>query len=196
MISLAENGSRINIKELAFSEPHVPKRLQSEKDFSGGIWFARSAMEGIPSLPEELKSAVDKLDHQSRLFASESNYENLKRTGTREGYLAGNFLQKSLGIKMFLIETAEHLRSENRDMSNDEAEEIKEALLSYAKSADDEGNREVFNHLQIIANYPEVLVWVAEVLTFQESTLSIPNYSQTKKIIASDMPEVPVVRKF
>jgi hypothetical protein len=192
MISLAEKEQRINIKELAFRDPQPPKRLKPEVDFSSNISWANTAMENVTFLPKRLKTSINELDLRLLLFESDNRIPILKERGTWQHLIEGNFDDQVAGLKLLLITNAESARANNRDINKTEAEGIRYNILSMIDEIGWEG---ISEHLQLVANYPEVLVWVAEVLTFQESTLTIPDYSQADEIIATK-PEMPVRRRF
>lgn len=195
MISLAERTSRISIKDLVMEEPRTPGRLRPEIDLTHGINWAHTVLEST-SLPEHFKGSIKFLDSERLvLFATETQYENMKKLGTWEEYMKGNYIQKKTGIKLLLSEKAEIARSEHRNMTHEDAVDVKDALLELSKSAEDINELEISEHLRTVADYPEVLVWLAEILTFQESTLSIPDYSRRNMPLNETRP-MPSVRRF
>jgi hypothetical protein len=195
MISLAESSPRINIKELSFNDSKPSGRIRPEVDLTHGINWATTALERVPSLPEELKEAISELDVEFYLFSTQTQYSNMQKLGTPEAYLKGDYIQKKTGMKMLLCERAERLRNENRDINSEEAEEIKRTALLCADSLEMARKPKVSGYLRIAGEHPELLVWLAEMITFQESTLSLPDY-YSPQFQPHDPSSLPIVRRF
>ncbi len=195
MISIAERNPRINVKDLSFNDPKPLGRIRPDVDLRHGINWAITAMDRVPSLPNELKEAIAELDTEFYLFSTQTQYGNMQKVGTSESYLRGGYIEKKTGLKMLLCERAEQARNEGRDINRDEAEEVRNALLLLAQSTEKVGKPKESGYFRIAAEHPELLVWLAEIITFQESTLSIPDYS-TSRFQYDESPFVPVLRRF
>ncbi len=183
---------QLNIKELVFEQPVAPRRTRPEIDFSYGITWANTVLQSAPFLPDKFREAIDDLDKQAVIFDADIYMQTLKNKGTWQILITGNFEDQENALKLLLITKAEKARTESRDINAQEGQEIRKAIQIVAG---DEGWEEWSDRLRTISEYPDVLVWIAEALAFQESTLSLPDYSSAE-FQASDTPEVPVVRKF
>jgi hypothetical protein len=194
MITEAINRT-INVKDLSLGEPKAHKRIRPVIDFSQEPTFAQELMGYIPSLPKKFRDALTKMDNIHTLFGDEEQMVTLTRNGrTWKDFLSKDFMSVDLdstAMMLLFYETVKQARKENREINMEESERIRSTLYQIASREENEYG----DNLREVANHPEVLVWMAEAITFQESTLSLPDYS-SPEFQASDTPEVPVVRKF
>jgi hypothetical protein len=198
MIAVQER--QLNIKDLQWAEPIAPKRFRPVVDFSAFVTYVSEPSQifnQIPQLAEQFKKAYDNVKQIMQLTLSNNNTEDTAHVTDWDKFL-GSYLGADLphlqhvGLSMYLFYLSDLARKEKRDVSPDETDKITSILLLLSEK--DERKKDA-KDLRILAQYPEVLVWLSEVVNFQESTLSIPNYSQAKKIIATN-PEMPVRRRF
>ncbi len=194
MIAVQER--QLNIKDLQLKEPGVAKRVRPIIDFSGDISYFGELVPYIPNAPKAFCDAVIQWDKIITFFGDEEQMTVLSRNGIRsfKDYLTEEFTSNDMdgaSISLLLYDTVLSARTENRDPSRDELETVSTTLQQLALWR---GGR-YGKGLQEIAKHPELLLFMSEIITFQESTFSIPDYTDSE-FQAVESPKVPTVRRF
>ncbi len=192
---MIEKTQRLNVKDLQWKEPVAPKRLRPAVDFSKEPAFARELVGYIPDLPVEFRNAVVYLDNLGTIFGDKEQIDLLYRKDrTWRDYISEEFMSQDLDSTAMMLlfhEAVQDARNENRNPGKDELSMVTTALTDLASFREGQ----YADGLREIANYPEFLLWMAEVIEFQESTLSIPDYS-TPEFRSTETENMPAFRKF
>jgi hypothetical protein len=190
---MIELDSKLNIKELAFSEPKLSVGLHPAIDFSRDISFPEDLWRYTQHVSLETMNAVNELDRELGLFYTLEELSELKKINkTWRDYIKRSSDSPITGIGMLLIDCAEKARNEARDINYEEEKLIKHTIHQTANEEEDPDDAA---NLRIASKYPKLLVWMAEVITFKESTLSLPNYSKPAVKIDVDQ-QLPIQRRF
>jgi hypothetical protein len=83
-------------------------------------------------------------------------------------------------------------RSEERDITTAETQQISKTFLKLARKVHWAEQAENF---RIAARYPDVMALLYEAIAYQETTLSLPDYSGTEFPVVDSAP-MPHVRNF
>jgi hypothetical protein len=190
---MIEESKQINIKDLAFDAPQRSGGVRPAIDFSRDISFPEDLWEYTPIVPEKVRNAVNELDRETGLFISQDQLPFLRKNNrTWRDYIKGTSIMQNTGLGLLLIDSVEQARSEARDLSDDESSIIKETILQLSEDDEREGDADI---LKVISSHPKLLAWIAEIITFKESTLSLPDHSKPELKVSTPA-SIPVVRKF
>jgi hypothetical protein len=189
----ATKRQKINIKDLTFSEPNKRNRIRPEIDFSQDISFPEDLQCYTKDTPYEVMNTINELDRNTSLFFSLSEITEIKNNDISwKDYIKRSSGWPVTGIGLLLVDCAEKARIEARDINNDELNLIKNTILQVASEEEDPNDAE---DLLIVSEHPRLLVWMAEIITFKESTLSLTDFSKQAANLDVEQP-LPIQRRF